>query len=304
MSIHVELVRNWPFAILRQTFTEKDTVLYALALGYGSQPTDAAELSFVYEKGLQVVPTLATTLCHPGFWVSDPATGIDATKVVHGEQLVTFHAPLPTSGVVRGEGRVLDIVDKGAGKGALLIVERKVYDDATGVLLASIEQRMMCRGDGGFSTVLTASAVKSTPQSAPLVVAPNRPPDHVVDIQSLPQAALIYRLCADMNPLHADPAAALAAGFERPILHGLCTYGIAARAIITACCGNDAKALKSLGVRFSAPVYPGELIRTEIWKDPDKAGALRFRCLVSARNTVVITNGVAHVSLAKQTTTN
>jgi acyl dehydratase len=301
MSIHVELVKHWPFATLRQTVTEKDAILYALALGYGSQPTDAAELSFVYEQGLQAVPTWVTTLCHPGFWVSEPATGIDATKVVHGEQLVTFHAPLPTSGVVRGEGRVLDILDKGAGKGALLMVERKVYDDATGVLLASIEQRIMCRGDGGFSA---APVAKPALPTAPLAVAQNQPPDHVIEIQTLPQAALIYRLCADMNPLHADPAVALAAGFERPILHGLCTYGIAARAIITACCGNDAKALKFLGVRFSAPVYPGELIRTEIWKDPDKAGALRFRCLVPARNTVVITHGVADVSLAKQATTN
>lgn len=295
MPIHVELVKNWPFAALRQTVTEKDAILYALALGYGSQPTAAAELSFVYEQGLQAVPTWVTTLCHPGFWVSEPATGIDATKVVHGEQLVTFHAPLPTAGVVRGEGRVLDILDKGAGKGALLIVERKIYDDTTGVLLASIEQRIMCRGDGGFSA---ASEVKPSLQSAPLPMARNRPPDHVIEIQSLPQAALIYRLCADMNPLHADPAVALAAGFERPILHGLCTYGIVARAIITACCGNDAKALKSLGVRFSAPVYPGELIRTEIWNDQERAGALRFRCLVPARNTVVITQGVAHVAVA------
>lgn len=290
MPINVELVRHWPFPVLRQAFTEKDTILHALALGYGSQPTDAAELSFVYEQGLQAVPTMVNTLCHPGFWISDPRTGIDATKAVHGEHRVTFHAPLPASGLVRGQSRVTDIIDKGKGKGAMLVFERQLHDDESGVLLASIEQRTMCRGDGGFSA--EQAPLKPQPAAAPSAAEKVRAPDHVVDITCLPQAALIYRLSADMNPLHADPSTARAAGFDRPILHGLCTYGIAARAIMQACCGNDAEALKSLDVRFSAPVFPGELIRTEIWQDTD---ALRFRCLVPARDTVVISNGLAHI---------
>ena len=287
MTIDVDALLNWPFPVQHQTYAEKDTILYALALGYGGRPTDGGELGFVYERDLQAVPTMAATLCHPGFWISDPRTGIDATRVVHGEQLMTFHAPLPVKATVRGQTRVVDVVDKGRDKGALLTSARQIHDEQSGTLLASIEQRTMCRGDGGFSRTVAATA-KAVPAAKPAEPAPA--PDHVVDIATLPQAALIYRLCADPNPLHADPAVARAAGFERPILHGLCTYGIAARAVIEACCANDASALTALSARFSAPVFPGELIRTEIWNDGRER---RFRCVVPARGVTVISNGMA-----------
>lgn len=296
MAIDVSAVRNWVFPDLRQSYTEKDTILYALALGYGSQPQDRSQLAFVYEDGLQVVPTMTTTLCHPGFWISDPRTGIDASRAVHGEHRVSFHTPLPPHGCVRGRTRVADIVDKGRDKGALLIFERTLHDDSTGALLATIEHHTLCRADGGFSGVEPARAA-----AAPRRAEAAHHLDHVVDIDSLPQAALIYRLSADPNPLHADPDVARKAGFPRPILHGLCTYGIACRGILQACAPREPGRLESLAVRFSAPVFPGETLRTEIWNDgvdSDGRQGLGFRCLVPQRNTVVISNGRATLAAA------
>lgn len=288
--MNVEAVRNWVFPDIRQTYTAKDSILYALALGYGGDPLREGELSFVYEKDLQAVPTLATTLCNPGFWISDPRTGIDATRAVHGEHSLHMHAALPPAGRLRGETQVTDIIDKGKDKGALLIFQRDLFDDETGQMIASIEQRTLCRGDGGFAL---AEVTKNAKVASAPVVSPADVPSAVVDLRSLPQAALIYRLCADMNPLHVDPQVARAAGFERPILHGLCTYGMAARAVLEACCNNRSALLRSLSVRFAAPVFPGETLRTEIWRD---AADVRFRCSVVERGVTVISNGLATIS--------
>lgn len=285
----IEAVRNWAFPDILQTYTAKDSILYALALGYGGDPLSEGELSFVFEKNLQAVPTLATTLCNPGFWISDPRTGIDAARAVHGEHSLRLYAPLPPAGRLRGETRVTDIIDKGKDKGALLIFQRDLFDDASGQMIASIEQRTLCRGDGGFALGAVTQDAKVAPAT---LLPPIDVPSAVVDIRSLPQAALIYRLCADLNPLHVDPQVARAAGFERPILHGLCTYGIAARAILEVCCDNRAALLRSLSVRFAAPVFPGETLRTEIWRD---AANVRFRCSVVKRGVTVISNGMAGI---------
>lgn len=290
MAINFEAVRNWVFPAICQDYTAKDSILYALALGYGGDPLSESELSFVFEKNLQAVPTLATTLCSPGFWISDPRTGIDATRAVHGEHAIRMHAPLPAAGRLRGETRVTDIIDKGKDKGALLIFERDLFDNDSGRLIASIEQRTLCRGDGGFALPDAAKNGKALPVQA---WSPATAASEVVDNRSLPQSALIYRLCGDMNPLHADPQVARSAGFERPILHGLCTFGMAARAIIAACCNNQAASLRSLSVRFAAPVFPGETLRTEIWRD---AADLRFRCSVVERGVTVISNGMAVIT--------
>lgn len=291
--IDVQAVRGREFPTLKQAYAQKDAILYALALGYGSDPMDAAQLRYVFERGLRVVPTFANVLCHPGFWISEPKLGIDAARAVHGEHHVRFHQPLPPAGTVRGQTRVVDVIDKGAGKGALLVFERMLYDDASGALLASIEQHTLLRGDGGFAGAEPVTAPKSAAAHFP-----ESKPDLVVDIATLPQAALLYRLSADPNPLHADPQAARAAGFPRPILHGLATFGIACRALVQACAGDDPARLKSLGGRFSAPVFPGETLRTEIWRGEARAGAqpLRLRCLVPERKAVVFANGAATVA--------
>lgn len=285
MPIDYHKLKSWPFPDLEHTYTAKDTILYALGLGGGSDPMDEADLKFVYEDGLAALPTMAVVLGYPGFWVKDPATGVDWKKVLHGEQGVILHQPLPASGTVIGRTRVDEIVDKGADKGALMLSTRKVFDKTSGDLLATLTSTSFMRGDGGFG-----GPAGPTPEPHAL---PARAPDLSVDLATLPQAALIYRLSGDYNPLHADPKIAVSAGFKQPILHGLCTFGVAGRAILKACCGNDPARLRSIKVRFSAPVYPGETIRTEIWRD---GATVSYRARVVERDTVVLNNGLAEVA--------
>jgi acyl dehydratase len=213
----------------------------------------------VYEKNLKVLPTFAVVLAYPGLWMRDLDTGIDAIKVVHGEQGLALHKPLSPAGAVVGKSRVAGVVDKGEGRGALVMVERKIYAKGSGELIATVAQTAFCRGDGGFG-----GPSGPTPKPHEL---PARAPDLVCDLPTSPQAALIYRLSADINPLHVDPDVAKAAGFPKPILHGLATYGVAGHALLKAACGYDPARLKSLNARFTAPVYPGETFRTEIWLD-------------------------------------
>jgi acyl dehydratase len=234
-------------------------VLYALGVGVGDDPTDPRQLAFVTEEGAAVLPTMATTLVHPGFWSRDLPTGIDHRQVVHGEEAFEIHAPLPTHGDLAGRARIVEVADKGPGRGALVRVERTIHDQTTGARLATVVSSSFCRGDGGFG---------GSP-GLPVAdwVRPDRPPDHAVTVPTLAQAALIYRLNGDTNPLHADPAFARAAGFSRPILHGLATFGIAGRALLASVCDWSPDRLRAMGARFSAPVVPGETLRFDIWAD-------------------------------------
>jgi acyl dehydratase len=281
VAIDYQKLKAWPFPDLDHVYTERDTILYALGLGSGSDPTDADDLRFVYEDGLRALPTLPVILGYPGFWLKDPKTGVDWRKVLHGEQGLVLHAPVPASGAVIGRTRITEIVDKG-DKGGLLYSERDVIDKKSGALLATVYSTGVLRGDGHFG-----GPTGPVPQPHPL---PGRDPDACLDLATLPQAALIYRLSGDYNPLHADPSVAAAAGFKRPILHGLCTYGIAARAVLKLCCDNDPSALAEFNARFSSPVYPGETIRTEVWRD---GAVISFRARVVERDAVVLTNGLA-----------
>lgn len=287
MPIDYDKLRSWPFPELRHRYAERDTILYALGLGCGADPLDRTDLRYVYEDGLVALPTMAVILGYPGFWLKDPATGVDWRKVLHGEQGIVVHRPLPAAGTVVGRTRITGIVDKGAAKGALLYSERDVVDEASGALLATLTSTTVLRGDGGFGG-------PSGPTREPHPI-PQRPPDLVCDLPTLPQAALIYRLSGDDNPLHADPDVARAAGFERPILHGLCTFGVAGRALVRTVCGDDPARLRRMQVRFSAPVLPGETIRTEMWRDP---GGVSFRSRVVERDAVVLNNGLAEVAPA------
>jgi acyl dehydratase len=284
MALNCEKILNWPFEDVVQSYSEKDSIIYALSLGLGSNATDPDELKFVYEKGLQTFPTMAVVMGHPGAWMRDPEAGIDFVKVLHGEQHLEIHKPLPTEGSIIGRTRVVDIIDKGADKGALIITERKLYEKTTGDLLNTQTAIIFARGDGGFGgPATTAPAPHSLPE---------REPDSVVDIATSTQAALLYRLNGDYNPLHADPVIAKKAGFEAPILHGLASYGIAARAVLKALDNGDASTLRSFGLRFSAPVYPGETIRTDVWKDGQ---IVSFRASVAARDVIVLNNGRAEM---------
>jgi acyl dehydratase len=289
MALDYHKLKNWPFEPVEHTYTEKDTMLYALGLGVGADPLDENQLKFVYEKNLQALPTMAVVLGYPGFWVRHPDTGVDWVKVVHGEQGLRIHKPLPPTGTVVGVTRVKSIVDKGAGKGALVVTERTVTDKQSGELLATLDQVTFCRGDGGYS----ANGQPNDTVQAPRPNVPETAPDVVVDLGTRPESALIYRLSADPNPLHADPVVATAAGYARPILHGLATYGIAGHAILKGCGEYVPARLKEINARFSSPVYPGETIRTEMWR---KHEHVYFRARVVERDVIVLSNGYAQIS--------
>jgi acyl dehydratase len=262
----------------------KDCMLYALGVGLGHDPMNEDELAFVYEKNLKVLPTFAAVLGYVGFWARDLDTGIDWLRMVNGEQGVTLHRPILPQGTVIGRQRIVEVVDKGTGKGALVYTERKVTDKASGELLATVTQTTFCRSDGGFG-----GPPRESPPPHPI---PERAPDAVCDLATRPEAALIYRLSGDRNPLHADPAVAKAAGFPRPIMHGLGNFGIAGHAVLRTMCGYDPARLASFACRFSAPVYPGETIRTEMWRD---GSVVSFRSRVLERDAVAINNGRAEV---------
>ncbi len=270
----------------RQTYTLRDTALYALGVGLGADPLDEAELRFVYEgvdgRGMRALPAMVNVLGYPGFWAREPDTGIDWRRVVHAEQAFVLHRELPAAAEVEGRTRVTAIWDKGAGKGALLESVREIVDLASGQPLATVTQLAMLRGDGGFGAGASPGA---PPPPHPL---PARAPDAVCDLPTLPRAALIYRLSGDWNPLHADPAVARAAGFERPILHGLCTYGMSCRAVLQTYADYDPLAFRQHVTRFSAPVFPGETVSFDLWKD---GNVISIEGRVNSRGVTVIKNG-------------
>ena len=288
MPLDPHKVLNWKFPEVEHTYTEKDTILYALGLGCGADP-DAApnalgDLRFVYERGLLALPTMAVVLAYPGNWLESGESTADYTKVLHGEQSLTLHRPVPPAGTVVGRTRIVDLLDKGRDKGAVLYTERAILDKATGAPIATMASTTMLRGDGGWGG-------KPGPQPAPHRLLEGAP-ELALDLETHANSALIYRLSGDRNPLHADPKAAAAGGFKSPILHGLCTFGVVGRALVEACCGGDPARLKSMQVRFSAPVFPGETIRTEMWPD---GGRVSFRARVVGRDVVVLNNGLATV---------
>jgi acyl dehydratase len=267
-----------------QTYDAKDCMLYALGVGLGHDPTNEDELAFVYEKNLKVLPTMATVLGHTGSLARNPDAGINWVMVVNGEQGFTLHRPLAGQGTVIGRTKIIEVIDKGAGKGALLFTERKITDKASGALVATVTQTVFCRGDGGFG-----GPPRPSPPPHPI---PTRAPDAICDLKTRPEMALIYRLSGDYNPLHAEPAFAKAAGYERPILHGLGTFGVSGHALLKTICGYDPTRLISFAGRFSAPVFPGETIRTEMWCD---GVVVSFRARVVERDMVAINHGRAEV---------
>lgn len=271
----------------RQTLTRRDTMLYALGVGAASQrPLDRDELRLVYEDGLVALPTMAVVLAYPGFWLQDPRYGVDWRRVLHGEQSIRIHAPLPVEGELIGTTRIDEIFDKGADKGAILYSTRDIREADGGRLIASVSQSAFLRGDGGFG-----GSSEGAPKPHPT---PERAPDLTLDMPTRDDQALLYRLSGDYNPLHADPEIARQAGFERPILHGLCTYGIAGRAAIQLLCGNDATRLRRFDVRFSSPVYPGETLRFDVWKEDTGRAAMTAQVL--ERGITVLRNGLVEYS--------
>ena len=260
------------------SYGDRETMLYALGIGFGRDPMNDKELPFVYEKDLQTIPTMSSVIA----WGAGPMaqSGINYLMVVHGEQKLTMHKPLPVAADITADSRVIGAYDKGADKGAIIITETLIKDKKTGDKLCTMQSTTFARGDGGFG-----GPSEGAPKPHPL---PERAPDQTVEVDTRPDQALLYRLSGDRNPLHADPEVAKMAGFPAPILHGLCTYGTCCRAIISSVCDYDASKITGFDVRFSSPVFPGETILVDIWQD---GKTVSFRARVKERDAVVINNG-------------
>jgi acyl dehydratase len=288
--LNYQAVKAWPFVDVAQSYTRRDTMLYALGIGIGYDPVDAGQLRYVYERDLRAVPTMAAVLGAQAGWLRDPRSGADYVKLVHGEQRVHVLQPLRAEDSIVGRDRVESITDKGAGKGAVVVTKRDIRRASDHSLVATSTAVLVLRGDGGFS----AETGVSDPAPAPLPRVPDRKADIEVTLPTLPQAALIYRLSGDYNPLHADPAVAGAAGFPRAILHGLCSFGVAAHAVLKACCDYDSSRIRSVAMRFAAPVYPGESLRFELWRDGP--ARVQLRALIDSRSVEVLSNGLVELA--------
>ncbi|MFL5236866.1 MAG: MaoC/PaaZ C-terminal domain-containing protein [Rhizomicrobium sp.] len=259
-------------------YGDRETILYALGVGFGRHPTDARELPFVYENGLRAVPTMATVIASGQSLIG--RTGANFLMLVHGEQRLSFHKPLPAYAEIIADERVVGAYDKGRDKGALIVIERVIRDKRTGESLCTLTGTAFCRGDGGLG-----GPKDGAPEPHTL---PSREPDVVHEAETRADQALLYALCGDRNPLHRDPQIARMAGFPRPILHGLCTYGIACRAVLATVCDYDPAKIIGFDARFSSPVLPGETIITEMWMD---GLIVSFRSRVKERNVVCLNNG-------------
>ena len=284
MAIDHQKLLNHAIPPVEQTLTKRDTILYALGVGLGADPVDQDQLQYVYEENLKALPTMAIILGYPGPWHAAAETGITRSHVVHGEQGFVIHKPLPVEGAIVGKTRVTAVLDKGKDKGALLLTACEVRARANDELICTLTSTTFCRADGGFGG-------PAGPVKAPHPV-PESPAQQVCDLPTLPQAALIYRLSGDYNPLHADPEYAKKAGFKMPILHGRATFSVVGHALLKTVCDYDPAKLKSMEGRFSSPVYPGETIRTEMWID---GKIVTFRATVPARNVTVLNNGRAEI---------
>lgn len=285
MPLNYEKLKDWKIEGLVHRYEAKDAILYALGIGLGQDPLDPNQLQFVYEKDLKALPTMATVLGYPWGWLYKADAGITRVKLVHAEQGIRLERPLPPEGELVSDTAVTSIVDKGAEKGALIYSERRVRDRASGELLFTATATTFCRADGGFDG--------PAGPTRPVQPIPERAPDHICELPTMPQAALIYRLSGDRNPLHVEPEIGRRAGFPGPILHGLCTFGVAGHAILKTLCDYDPTRLRAIDARFSAPVFLGEIIRTELWVD---GATVTFRSKVASRDAVVLNNGVAEIA--------
>lgn len=279
MAIDHGALMGLSFAQRDFQWSERDTLLYNLSVGMGRDMP--ADLPFVFERGgLQAVPTLATVVAWEDTW--QERTGMDITQIVHGEQRLTVHRPLPAAGAVRSAFRIAACYDKGPGRGAVLLAETVLREPGVEAPLATLLSTVFARGDGGFG----GPAGRGPEPHA----VPARPCDRTVEVAVRPEQAMYYRLCGDFNPLHVDPAFAAAAGFERPILHGLCTWGMAAAAVVREACGRDASRLAHFEARFTAPVYPGETLAFDLWFD---GTTVSLRARVVERGVTVLDHGRA-----------
>ncbi|MGV8871284.1 MAG: MaoC/PaaZ C-terminal domain-containing protein [Rhodococcus sp. (in: high G+C Gram-positive bacteria)] len=266
MPIDLELAVGAELPPVCFEWSESDVLLYHLALGAGRANTDDAQLRYVTEGRVAALPSFATVAAT--FNASDPprvsfpGVDIDLGAVVHGAQSVTVHGPIPSSGKASTVTRISEIMDKGS---AAVIVQESTTTAPDGAPLWTARSSIFAKGEGGFGGTRGTSASKWTP---------DRDPDHTVEIATLPQQALLYRLCGDRNPLHSDPKFAVAAGFEAPILHGLCTYGMTCKAVADAFGAADPRTVSTFSATFSGIFFPGETLRIRLWRNAETVRGL------------------------------
>lgn len=267
----------------RFSWDERDAIIYALGIGMPSDPSDEQQLPFVYEPWLKVLPTFAVTM--PLNALSTDDGKINKKMVLHGEQALTLLKPIPPSGTVEVHSRVTGAWDKGPEKGGVIQDTSTLTLEGETEPLAEVITTTFARGDGGFG-----GPREGQPAPHPI---PDRAPDKVVEIATDRNQAIAYRMAGDLNPLHIDPAVAKAAGFPEPILHGLCSYAICQRAILSEYCDFDPALLRHIAIRFASPVFPGETLRIALWKDGE---TVSFEAYVVERDIQVIRNGKAIVA--------
>lgn len=283
MSIDAERLLAFNIPRGRQDVTPRDVAFYALSIGMGRDPLDDRQRRFVDPlTGPEPMPAMALVLAHPGFWLADPASGVDPAGVLHAAQSFEVFGALPVPGRVESRTQITRLVDKGEGKPALIYSSTELVN-AEGAVFAKLDRTTFIRGGGGFG---------GSPDSgeAPAAPEPGGAPDFIIDLSTSAEQALFYRLNGDLNPLHSDPSVAIKAGFDRPILHGLCTMGVVVHALLATLAHYESSAIRSVSLRFSSPVYPGETIRTEIWRDG------RFRASVPERGVAVATQGLCRLA--------
>ena len=269
MPINLDIALGAELEPVEFSWVSSDVQLYSLALGAGSDPMDSRELRYLTDGTPQVLPTFSSVAASfhatEAPTVSFPGIEIELSRVLHASEAVTVPAPLPASGAGRAATRITEIWDK--GKAAVIFNETTVAD-SSGKTLWTVKRSIFARGEGGFGGERGPSTSAETPERAA---------DFEIDIPVLPQQALLYRLCGDRNPLHSDPEFAAAAGFPRPILHGLCTYGMTCKALVDTVLDADTTRVGSYGARFAGVVYPGETLKASVWQDGD-----RLRAIVTA----------------------
>jgi acyl dehydratase len=279
MALNYDKLMSTSDLDLPSKYSDTDTMLYALSIGLGRDPMSQKELPYVYEQGasLRTLPSMAVSLVPDGI---PPDLGWDYSQVLHSEQRLQLHRPLPPAADMLINKRIVEAIDRGPKQGALIIIEadgRLAKDDTA---IFTLSTTVVARGDGGFGGPKGAGV--------PPHRAPRREPDLSCDIPTRPEQALLYRLNGDRNPLHADPKSASASGYARPILHGLCTYGIACHAILQTICDYDHTLISGFDARFSAPVFPGDTVTTNMWQD---GNIVSFQCTVKERDSIVLRNG-------------
>ncbi|WP_447917351.1 MaoC/PaaZ C-terminal domain-containing protein [Achromobacter aegrifaciens] len=280
----IEALLSHEFPAVKYTYSARDASLYALTVGFGQDPMDARQLQYVYGDHPKTTASMALVMANPGFWQKESWTGIDWVRCLLGEQRLELHRPLPASGTVIGQLRVTGVADKGKDFGALLYSERSLKDASSGELLATLSMVTICRGDGGFGGVPAGAGRPLDP--------PDRAPDAVCELATLPQQALLFDLHGIVNPVHSLPSAAREAGHDRPFLHGICTLGFAHHALARELADYDGDGIRSISARFKKVVYPGETLVTEIWTAGSEAV---YRVRVKERGVIAVA-GVAQLA--------